>query len=115
MAARARREVPQRWVLLYPQVPYRGAYPLQGPHDWVAALARREGFGVVDPTARLNTFNTHASWFDGHPNERAHHVLAGAMAVAAAGGAMEAASAAFAIGQLNKASASNPVPPMPAS
>jgi hypothetical protein len=39
-------------------------------------------------------------------------LLAGAMAVAAAGGAMEAASAGFAIGQLNKASASNPVPPM---
>ena len=43
MAARARREVPQRWVLLYPQLPYRGAYPLQGVHDWVSALARREG------------------------------------------------------------------------
>jgi hypothetical protein len=40
-------------------------------------------------------------------------LLAGAMAVAAAGGAMEAASAGFAIGQLNKASAANPVPPMP--
>lgn len=42
-------------------------------------------------------------------------LLAGAMAVAAAGGAMEAASAGFAIGQLNKASSTNPVPPMPAN
>lgn len=82
MAARARKDVRQRWVLLYPQLPYRGAYPLQDIHDWVAVVARREGFGVVDPTARLNAFNTHASWFDGHPNERAHQALADAMAEA---------------------------------
>jgi lysophospholipase L1-like esterase len=34
------------------------------------------GFTVVDPTAELNTFNTHASIFDSHPNERAHKLLA---------------------------------------
>jgi hypothetical protein len=34
------------------------------------------GFNVVDLTERLNTFNTHVSTFDAHPNERAHEVLA---------------------------------------
>lgn len=31
---------------------------------------------VLDPTAALNTFDTHVSLFDSHPNERAHEVLA---------------------------------------
>lgn len=31
---------------------------------------------VLDPTDRLNTFDTHASIFDAHPNARAHGVLA---------------------------------------
>ena len=34
------------------------------------------GFTVVDLTERLNSFNTHASMFDAHPNERAHAVMA---------------------------------------
>src|SRR5688500_12952943 len=34
------------------------------------------GFTVVDLTEPLNTFNTHASMFDAHPNERAHAVMA---------------------------------------
>jgi hypothetical protein len=34
------------------------------------------GFTVVDVTEPLNAFNTHASMFDAHPNERAHAVLA---------------------------------------
>jgi hypothetical protein len=34
------------------------------------------GFTVVDVTEPLNTFNTHASMFDAHPNERAHAVIA---------------------------------------
>lgn len=34
------------------------------------------GFTVVDLTEQLNTFNTHASMFDAHPNERAHAVMA---------------------------------------
>lgn len=34
------------------------------------------GFRVVDLTAALNGFNTHASMFDAHPNERAHAVMA---------------------------------------
>jgi len=34
------------------------------------------GMRVVDLTADLNTFNTHASIFDAHPNARAHGVIA---------------------------------------
>jgi hypothetical protein len=34
------------------------------------------GFKVVDLTEPLNTFNTHASIFDAHPNERAQKVIA---------------------------------------
>jgi hypothetical protein len=34
------------------------------------------GFKVVDLTQPLNTFNTHASIFDAHPNERAQKVIA---------------------------------------
>jgi hypothetical protein len=34
------------------------------------------GFEVVDLTEPLNTFDTHASIFDAHPNKRAHAVMA---------------------------------------
>jgi hypothetical protein len=34
------------------------------------------GFTVVDVTESLKGFNTHASMFDAHPNERAHDVMA---------------------------------------
>jgi lysophospholipase L1-like esterase len=34
------------------------------------------GFKVVDLSGDLNTFNTHASIFDSHPNEEAHKVMA---------------------------------------
>jgi hypothetical protein len=34
------------------------------------------GLEVVDLTAALNTFDTHASIFDAHPNARAHQVIA---------------------------------------
>jgi hypothetical protein len=40
------------------------------------AMAVDYGFEVVDLTADLNTFNTHASIFDAHPNERAHKLIA---------------------------------------
>jgi hypothetical protein len=40
------------------------------------ALPVDYGFTVVDLTASLNSFNTHASIFDAHPNERAHQVVA---------------------------------------
>ena len=36
------------------------------------------GFQVVDLTQTLNTFDTHASTFDAHPNERAHQAMADA-------------------------------------
>jgi hypothetical protein len=34
------------------------------------------GMEVVDLTEALNTFDTHASIFDAHPNARAHQVVA---------------------------------------
>jgi hypothetical protein len=34
------------------------------------------GFEVLDLSGPLNTFDTHASIFDAHPNERAHRVIA---------------------------------------
>lgn len=40
------------------------------------ALGADYGFEVVDLTDDLNAFNTHASVFDAHPNERAHRVMA---------------------------------------
>jgi hypothetical protein len=40
------------------------------------ALPVDYGFEVVDLTDDLNTFNTHTSIFDAHPNERAHAVMA---------------------------------------
>jgi hypothetical protein len=40
------------------------------------ALPVDYGFKVVDLTDELNTFNTHASVFDAHPNEQAHKVMA---------------------------------------
>lgn len=33
-------------------------------------------FKVVDLTETLNSFNTHASIFDAHPNERAQKIIA---------------------------------------
>jgi hypothetical protein len=43
------------------------------------------GFEVLDLTELLNTFNTHTSSFDAHPNERAHLVMADAVYAALAG------------------------------
>jgi hypothetical protein len=43
------------------------------------------GFEVIDLTQTLNTFNTHASSFDAHPNERAHQVIADAVYAAMGG------------------------------
>jgi hypothetical protein len=40
------------------------------------------GLEVVDPIDRLAAFDTHASIFDAHPNERAHQVLADVLAKA---------------------------------
>lgn len=40
------------------------------------AIAVDYGFRVVDLTEDLNRFNTHASVFDAHPNERAHQLMA---------------------------------------
>jgi hypothetical protein len=39
-------------------------------------LAVDYGAQIVDLTEALNAFNTHASIFDSHPNERAHQVIA---------------------------------------
>lgn len=44
--------------------------------DSVTLPVRYARIEVVDPTDQLNTFNTHVSVFDAHPNERAHGVLA---------------------------------------
>ena len=84
LAGRARAQAPERWLLMYPLVPFTGAYPLQAIHDRMRALAEAEGFRVVDPTAALTGFNTHVSLFDGHPNEPAQRVLGEAMAGALA-------------------------------
>lgn len=40
------------------------------------AMPVNYGLAVVDLTSDLNTFNTHTSIFDAHPNERAHRVIA---------------------------------------
>jgi hypothetical protein len=40
------------------------------------ALPVDYAFSAVDLTAALNTFNTHTSIFDAHPNERAHKLIA---------------------------------------
>jgi hypothetical protein len=40
------------------------------------AIPVNYGFEMLDLADRLNTFNTHASSFDAHPNERAHQVVA---------------------------------------
>ena len=47
------------------------------------------GFEVLDLTPRLNTFNTHTSSFDAHPNERAHRVMADAVYAALSAAADE--------------------------
>jgi hypothetical protein len=49
------------------------------PGNWTLtniALPVDYGFAVLDLAETLNTFNTHASSFDAHPNERAHQVMA---------------------------------------
>jgi hypothetical protein len=49
------------------------------PCNWTLtniALPVDYGFAVLDLAETLNTFNTHASSFDAHPNERAHQVMA---------------------------------------
>jgi hypothetical protein len=40
------------------------------------AIPVGDDFEVIDMTDRLNDFDTHASSFDAHPNERAHQVIA---------------------------------------
>jgi hypothetical protein len=55
------------------------------PGSWALAniaLQVDYGFQVIDLTEALNTFNTHASSFDAHPNERAHQVMADAVLAA---------------------------------
>lgn len=80
--AHAGARVLERWMVMYPLLPFTGDYPLQPLHDRVRALAESDGFRVVDPTRRLNSFNTYVSLFDGHPNERAQRVVGEAMAEA---------------------------------
>jgi hypothetical protein len=49
------------------------------PGNWTLtniALPVDYGLDVLDLSESLNTFNTHASTFDAHPNERAHQVMA---------------------------------------
>jgi hypothetical protein len=76
LSARAAAIAPARVLILYPQVPFRGGYPLQPINDRMKALAAKHGYAVVDLTDVMNTFNTHASIFDAHPNERAHALIA---------------------------------------
>jgi lysophospholipase L1-like esterase len=75
-SARAKALAPARVLILYPQVPFRGAYPLQPVNDRMRELAAKHEYRVVDLTDAMNTFNTHASIFDAHPNEQAHAVIA---------------------------------------
>jgi lysophospholipase L1-like esterase len=44
--------------------------------DTVSLPVTYPGLSVIDLTARMNTFDTHVSVFDAHPNERAHQVIA---------------------------------------
>jgi hypothetical protein len=48
--------------------------------DEMSLPIRYEGLEVLDLADRLNTFNTHASLFDSHPNARAHAEVAKALA-----------------------------------
>ena len=50
----------------------------QSPEVAIASIDVPVDYGmtVVDLTDALNTFDTHASIFDAHPNERAHRVIA---------------------------------------
>jgi hypothetical protein len=52
------------------------------PDNWALAniaVPLDYGFEVIDLTQTLNTFDTHASTFDAHPNERAHQTMAAAV------------------------------------
>jgi lysophospholipase L1-like esterase len=44
--------------------------------DTVSMPVTYPGLYVIDLSARMNTFDTHASIFDAHPNEHAHQVMA---------------------------------------
>lgn len=44
--------------------------------DTIGLMVSYPRLEVLDPTDALNTFDTHASLFDAHPNARAHGVLA---------------------------------------
>ena len=44
--------------------------------DTVSMPVTYPGLDVIDLSERMNTFDTHASVFDAHPNERAHQVMA---------------------------------------
>ncbi len=46
LASRAREVAPQRLLVLYPQVPFRGEYPLRSLHDRMEALARAETLSI---------------------------------------------------------------------
>lgn len=48
--------------------------------DRIGLPVTYHGLDVIDLRDRLNTFKTHASMFDSHPNERAHAELATALA-----------------------------------
>jgi hypothetical protein len=53
-----------------------------GRAGWtLASIGARvdDSWDVIDLTEPLNTFNTHASLFDAHPNEAAHQVIADAV------------------------------------
>jgi len=54
LATRAREMSPQRLLLLYPQVPFSGEYPLRSVHQRLAALARAERISIP-PAAWVRT------------------------------------------------------------
>lgn len=54
LATRAREMSPRRVIVLYPQVPFRGDYPLRSIHERLAALARTDRISIP-PTAWLRS------------------------------------------------------------
>lgn len=46
LATRARETVPTRILMLYPQVPFKGTYPLLAIHDRMKALARSQSLSI---------------------------------------------------------------------
>lgn len=54
LATRAREMSPRRLLVLYPQVPFKGEYPLRSIHERLAALARADRISIA-PAAWVRT------------------------------------------------------------